>query len=114
MPGFRSDDRIVMISSLPGPWMVGWEKMKEGYTSLFGLTDCRAISHDPKLLRVDTAATHAWVSGFQDADFEYQGEVHRFEQTRFTWALEKQEGKWRIVQAHWSSPRELETAGESP
>lgn len=38
----------------------------------------------------------------QDGHGSYLGTPYAFKNVRTTWALEKRDGKWRVVQAHWS------------
>ena len=69
--------------------------------------DFRAISHEIRDLRITFARCGevAWFFCRVDDFNTWKGEPANWENVRWTGVVEKREGRWRIVQQHFSWPR---------
>jgi len=68
--------------------------------------DFKAISHEIKDLRINLSRTGdvAWFYCVLDDINEWKGEPASWLNVRWTGVLEKRDGKWVIVQMHFSNP----------
>jgi hypothetical protein len=76
----------------------------------------RATRFEVKNLRINPSesATVAWFSALLDDFGEWQGEPVGWEDARWTGVLEKRDGRWVIVQMHFSfSEEQMQTAEET-
>ncbi len=60
-------------------------------------------------IKIHPSGTIAWLSAFQDATWTLEGQPNEVTGMRITWILEKIEGKWVIVEGHWSVSEQEET-----
>jgi len=60
-------------------------------------------------IKIHPSGTIAWLSAFEDATWTSEGQPNEITGMRITWVLEKIEGKWIIVEGHWSVSQEEET-----
>jgi hypothetical protein len=76
----------------------------------------KATRFEVKNLRINLSesATVAWYSALLDDFGEWQGEPVGWEDARWTGVLEKREGRWVIVQMHFSfSEEQMQSAEET-
>jgi len=106
---FSHDDDMVIFSASPNKRYVGWEVFKEDVQKSFKEIESIEISFRDIFIKVHASGNIAWLSCFEDWDFVYQGQPVRDEGARVTWILEKRNGKWVIIHAHWSLPSMEET-----
>ena len=102
---FSHDEDTVLIHATAGGMTVGWKKIKVGYEFFFANASEIDFEHKLGKIKVSSSGTAAWATWEQGATFEFRGQTREFPGVRVTWGLEKQDGKWRIVQAHWSVPQ---------
>jgi ketosteroid isomerase-like protein len=87
-----------------------YEKVKFGYndvrkdSSFWGSPYFRAIRHELRNLRIHFShkGDVAWFFCYLDDINEWKGEPASWENARWTGVLEKRNGKWIIVQQHFS------------
>jgi ketosteroid isomerase-like protein len=86
---------------------IGVEAVKKD-TSFWGSPDFRAIRHELHDLKIvfSRGGDVAWFFCYLDDINEWKGEPANWENARWTGVLEKREGKWRVVQQHFSFPQE--------
>jgi len=77
-------------------------------TGFWASPDFRAISHKLRDLRITFSRTGdvAWFYCMLDDINEWKGQPANWENTRWTGVLEKRDGRWRVVQQHYSFPKE--------
>jgi ketosteroid isomerase-like protein len=101
---FAHDDDIVVIPAFIDSWMIGWKNVKTVYENIFTEEADFIVSHEDVIIRVHPTGKIAWVSCYQTWISEFRDSPVEYIYTRLTCGLEKQNGKWCIVQAHWSVP----------
>jgi uncharacterized protein (TIGR02246 family) len=87
---------------------VGWEAFKEMLLSSFELMSDVNITFRDYSIKVHRSGTAAWISAYEDATWIFQDQPGEAKGMRVTWVLEKREGRWVIVQGHWSVSEEVE------
>lgn len=82
----------------------GFEAFRQTAEGFFMHPDFRATSSDIRDLRIHLSPSGdaAWYSAILDDRGEWKGQPTAWLNTRWTGVLIKQEGKWRIVQMHFS------------
>ena len=77
-------------------------------TAFWGDARFRAIRHEVSDLKIVFSRTGevAWFYCVLDDINEWDGEPANWEKVRWTGVLEKRDGNWRVVQQHFSWPRE--------
>ncbi len=88
---------------------VGWEAWKERLQNSFDFINDVNITFRDYSIKVHRSGTTAWLSSLEDATWISQDQPDEVKGMRVTWVLEKIEGKWVIVQGHWSVSEEEET-----
>jgi hypothetical protein len=91
-----------------------YDRVKFGITAVkesaafWASPDFKAISHEIRDLRVRFARCGevAWFYCVVDDFNTWKGEPANWENVRWTGVLEKRNGAWRVVQQHFSWPRE--------
>lgn len=101
---FAHDNDIVIIPAFVDSRMIGWKNVRTVYENIFTEEANFIISHEDIIIRVHPSGNIAWVSCYQTWNSEFRDRPVEYVRTRVTFGLEKQHGKWRIVQAHWSVP----------
>ena len=109
---FSRDADITMISTYIPQRYVGFKSVTAQYKALCSSTDTLKVRHDNVAIKLLAAGNAACLACDQDAIGTISGEPFRLQGVRMTWVLEKQEGQWRVVHAHWSLPAEFEPEGK--
>jgi len=87
---------------------VGWEAWKERIQNSFdSISDVNVTFRDFSI-KVHPSGTIAWLSCLEDATWISQDQPDEVKGMRVTWVMEKKEGKWVIVQGHWSVSEQQE------
>jgi uncharacterized protein (TIGR02246 family) len=105
---FAHDPDIVLIPTYIPQRCVGWKNVAAWYKALFSSEDKFRMQHSNIAIRIFGSGQSACLVCDQDGSGTYQGEAFIFEGVRTTWVLEKQEGQWRVIHAHWSLPTDFE------
>ena len=88
---------------------VGWEAWKERLQNSFDLINDVNVTFRDYSIKVHRSGTIAWLSSLEDATWISQDQPNEVKGMQVTWVLEKIEGKWVIVQGHWSVSEQEET-----
>ncbi|UCE43104.1 MAG: nuclear transport factor 2 family protein [Candidatus Aminicenantes bacterium] len=80
----------------------GGEAWKERLQNSFDLIDDVNVTFRDYSIKVHPSGTVAWLSAFEDATWTSEGQANELTGMRITWILEKLNGKWVIVEGHWS------------
>lgn len=104
---FATNEDMVMFTSESATLFVGWASWKEMFESYFEPIEFIDISFKDEVIKVHDSGKVAWITGMEDSTFIYQGQENSAKGMRVTWILEKRNGNWVIVHAHWSLPAEL-------
>jgi ketosteroid isomerase-like protein len=85
----------------------GVEEVKKD-TGFWASPDFKAIRHELRDLKINFSrgGDVAWFFCYLDDINEWKGEPANWEDARWTGVLEKRDGKWRVVQQHFSFPTE--------
>jgi len=85
--------------------IIGFDSYKP-MIDVFVSDDLNAIKTEIRDLRINLSesGTVAWFSTILDDMGEWRGEPYKWENSRWTGVLEKRDGKWLIVQMHFSLP----------
>jgi len=102
---FSQDDDMVTFDGNIAKRFVGWEAWKERLQEHFESYENVDISFRDQIIKVHAASNVAWLSCILDANFLLQGQQGSLKGLRVTWVLEKRNGNWVIVQAHFSLPK---------
>lgn len=96
------DERLFIFNPDSGI-TVGWEQFAKGFDFWMD-PRFKATGLDIRDLRVDFSplGDAAWWSCILDDLYEWDGKAGAWKDTRWTGVLEKRNGKWRIVQMHFS------------
>lgn len=86
--------------------IVGFEAFKRHVETLFKGEQFKAVRFEVKDLRLGMTRSGeaAWFSCLLDDFGEWNGQLMGWENCRWTGTLEKRDGKWVIVQMHFSFP----------
>jgi ketosteroid isomerase-like protein len=87
--------------------VIGFESFKNLTENFFMLPDFKAIGHEIRELRINLSKSGdvAWYSARLDDRNEWKGQPANWIDVRWTGVLEKRDGKWEIVQMHFSFPQ---------
>lgn len=85
----------------------GVEAVKQD-TSFWGDPRFKAVRHEIHDLKIKFSHSGdvAWFYGLLDDINEWDGKPANWEKVRWTGVLEKRDGNWRVVQQHFSWPKE--------
>ena len=81
---------------------VGWEDLEAAVDQQFAAFDNQQVSVRDQVIKVASGGMVAWFSEIMDWNLEAGGEMVSLEGMRATGVLEKRNGKWIIVQMHFS------------
>ncbi|MCA9741629.1 MAG: nuclear transport factor 2 family protein [Deferribacteres bacterium] len=99
----HDDDMIVFHAG--GRITTGWNEFESTAQRLFDKAENLEINSRNEIIKVHNSGTAAWVSFIQYGSFARNQPVHNW---RATWVLEKRNGRWVNVHAHYSGlPAEL-------
>lgn len=98
-----AQDERLFIFNPDSRSIVGWEKFAKNFEFWMD-PRFKATGFDIRDLRIDFSplGDAAWWSCTLDDLYEWGGKAGAWKDTRWTGVLEKREGKWRIVQMHFS------------
>lgn len=84
---------------------IGVEEVKKD-TSFWASPDFKALRHEVRDLKVTFSRSGdvAWFFCVLDDINEWKGQPANWENVRWTGVLEKRDGRWRVVQQHFSWP----------
>ena len=101
---FAKDPDLATVNvHLPGI-VKGPKKVAAVASEWFGAVEAVDVEIREKVVKLNAAANVAWVSFVLDQSSSIPGSSERysFPGMRVTWGLEKRDGEYVIVQAHWS------------
>jgi ketosteroid isomerase-like protein len=101
---FAEDDDLVTVNvHIPGI-VLGPERLKATAKGWFDAVKGINVVVSNEVIKMNQAGNAAWISFTLDGSHSLPDRQERFEfkGMRVTWGLEKREGKYLIVQGHWS------------
>ena len=104
------DDDVVGIGTGPDEWRVGSEEFKAQLERDFAQSEALSVDYEP--LVVSAAGPVAWVAGRARVQALVEGQDVSLT-GRFTAVLEQREGRWLLVQTHFSLPAAEQAEGRS-
>lgn len=81
---------------------VGWDALQASIEQQFSAFDNQQVSVRDQVIKVGASGTTAWYSQIMDWNLDAGGEVVNLEGMRASGVWEKRDGKWKIVQMHFS------------
>jgi ketosteroid isomerase-like protein len=98
------DDRLFIFNPDSASVIDGFESFREMTESFFMHPAFKATGSDIRDLRIhlSDAGDFAWYSCILDDFGEVNGTPYAWKNTRWTGVLEKRDGRWQIVQMHFS------------
>jgi ketosteroid isomerase-like protein len=104
------DDDVVGIGTGPDEWRVGPEEFKAQLERDFAQSEALSVDYQP--LVVSAAGPVAWVAGRASVQARVEGQDVAMS-GRFTAVLEQREGRWLLMQTHFSLPAAEQAEGRS-
>jgi ketosteroid isomerase-like protein len=104
------DDDVVGIGTGPDEWRVGPEEFKAQLERDFAQSEALSVDYEP--LVVSEAGPVVWVAGRATVQARVEGQGLTLT-GRFTAVLEQREGRWLLVQIHFSLPAAQQAEGRS-
>lgn len=99
---FAHDADLVVFGTDAAERWVGFQALHASMVKQFGAFDEAHLSAHDKVVHVAPTGTVAWYSRVWDWDIKTGGESVKLEGVRETGVLEKRNGRWVCVQAHFS------------
>jgi ketosteroid isomerase-like protein len=95
--------------------IVGYEAFQKLVKDLFMNPDLRPTGSDIRDMRITLSRSGdvAWYSCILDDYGEWKGQPYAWKNTRWTGVLEKRDGKWLIVQMHFSFASDAQAEADS-
>jgi uncharacterized protein (TIGR02246 family) len=84
--------------------IVGFEAWRETIQKGFEEYDSAKVSLRDVVIKINPSGDVSWLTCYLDMKSVVQGEERNEKGTSATYVLEKRNGKWLIVHAHWSTP----------
>ena len=104
------DDDVVGIGTGPDEWRVGPGEFKAQLERDFAQAEALSVAYEP--LVVSEAGPVAWVAGRATVQARVDGQDLALT-GRFTAVLEQREGRWLLMQTHFSLPAAEQAEGRS-
>ena|SRR5215218_1324890 len=104
------DDDVVGIGTGQDEWRVGPEEFKAQLERDFSQAEALAVAYEPVV--VSEAGPVAWVAGRASVQARVDGQDLALA-GRFTAVLEHRDGRWLLVQTHFSLPAAEQAEGRS-
>jgi uncharacterized protein (TIGR02246 family) len=104
------DAGVVGIGTGPDEWRVGPGEFKAQLERDFAQSEALSVDYEP--LVVSEAGSVAWVAGRATVQARVEGQNLTLT-GRFTAVLEQREGRWLLVQTHFSLPAAEQAEGRS-
>lgn len=102
---YAKDENLFWFSPNDAGTISGYEAFRNLTENFFMLDDFKAIRYEVRELQINLSKSGdvAWYHARLDDYNEWKGQPANWEDVRWTGVLEKREGKWLIVQMHFSS-----------
>ena len=104
------DDDVVGIGTGPDEWRVGPEQFRAQVERDFAQSEALSVDYEP--LVVSEAGPVAWVAGRATVQARVDGQDLTLT-GRFTAVLEQRDGRWLLMQVHFSLPAAAQAEGRS-
>ena len=98
---YAHDNDIIQFNDV-GTW-TGWNEIEPGFQKWFDESENIKFNFRNEIIKVHDSGKAAWISFIQDGSIIFKNQPESFKDARVTWGLEKRNGKWVIVQAHFSA-----------
>lgn len=101
---FAHDSDMVTFGTEAGERIVGWQALEDAMHKQFEATDSSKLSASDRSVKINPTGNTAWFSELISWQLVSGGEKMNLKGLRGTGVLEKRNGKWVIVQLHYSLP----------
>ncbi|MCK5147891.1 nuclear transport factor 2 family protein [bacterium] len=109
---FAHDPDIISFGTEANERIVGWDKLRELMQNQFEATENSKLTVMNQVIKVHNSGKVAWFSEIIDWSLLSQDQEIILEGLRATGILEKREGRWVMVQLHYSVPADSQAAQE--
>ena len=101
---YADDPELFWFSPEASGTLHGYEAFKNLTENVFMKDEFQAVSYEIREMRINLSqsGTVAWYSSRLDDHNTWNGQPFSWDNVRWTGVLEKREGKWVIVQMHFS------------
>lgn len=99
---FSQDDDIVMLDGNTTKRFISWDAIKKRYQEHFNSYDKLDVKFRELNIKIHASGVVSWLSCVFDWDYLSQGRQGETKGLRATWVLQKKNGKWKVVQVHFS------------
>ena len=82
----------------------GWEEWESRLVSSFESVEKVDVHFRDTEVHLAPDGSTAWLSTIEDATWLDKGDPKEVKDMRVTWTLVRQDGRWKIIQGHWSIP----------
>jgi ketosteroid isomerase-like protein len=101
------DADIILIGTTGNSPLMGWNNIMNAYKKQYEVLDNIYISASEQYVKLNKQGDNAWFVEILNYNYMKDGKAKKLSGLRFTGVLQKcEDGKWRFVQAHLSSPLE--------
>jgi ketosteroid isomerase-like protein len=104
------DEDVVAIGTGADEWRVGPEQVKAQMQRDFAQAEALSVAYEP--LVISEAGAVAWVAGRASVQARADGQDLALT-GRFTAVLERRDGRWLLLQTHFSLPATEQAEGRS-
>jgi ketosteroid isomerase-like protein len=110
---FAHDEELFWFAPRDDGTMHGFESFKKLTEGFFMQEEFKAVGFEVRELQINLSSSGdvAWYHARLDDYNEWDGQPANWEDVRWTGVLEKRDGRWQIVQMHFSSPTDLAESG---
>ena len=103
LENYCKDNDIVLFGDTSR--IVGFDAWRETIQKGFEQYDSAEVSLRDVVIKISPSGDVSWLTCYLDLKSVVQGEKRNEKGTSATYVLEKRNGKWLIVHAHWSTPK---------
>lgn len=103
---YAHDSDMIVFGTDLAERFVGWENLEKALKEMFAAFDDASYEVSNKTIKIGKSGDVAWFTEIQDIKLIVNEEQLEIKNARHTGVLEKRDGKWVIVQSHFSLPVE--------
>ena len=107
---YAHDSDMIVFGTDLAERFVGWEDLEKSLKKMFASFNDVTYKISNRTIKIENDGDVAWFTEIQDIKLKVEEEDIELKNGRNTGVLEKRDGKWVIVQSHFSLPIEGQAA----
>ncbi len=107
---YAHDSDMIVFGTDLAERFVGWENLEKSLKEMFAAFNDVSYEVSNRTIKIDKSGDVAWFTEIQDIKLIVNEEPLEIKNARYTGVFEKRDGKWVIVQSHFSLPVEGQAA----